>query len=174
MWVRNGHVLPVCVVVNIMAFDQEEKPQETYVIAKNNSDKATVMTTLFSYCSCNEFVQNLGWEAFQALNRAFWTPEPQWLHSLMARSLPSNFLNTNSNQRKSPYGNSVIVDISLIVDRIWKTNKLCLLDLMSGNGNVPSWILPLGLMNYITFPYKSCTVRIVCDSITNGMLLEMH
>ena len=60
MWVRNGHVLPVCMVVSIMAFDQEEKPQETYVIAKNNSDKATVMTTLFSYCSCNEFVQNLG------------------------------------------------------------------------------------------------------------------
>lgn len=66
----------------------------------------TVMTTLFSYCNCNEHVQNLGWEAYQALKWAFWTPEPHWLHSLMARMLPSVFLNTSRNQRKSPYGNS--------------------------------------------------------------------
>lgn len=169
MLVRNGHVLPACRVVSVMAFDQE-KPRETYVIVKNNSDKATVTTTVISYCSCNELVQNLGQKAFQALHRAFWTPEPHWLHSLMARSLPSSFLNTNSDQRKSPYGNPVTVDVSLIVDRIWKTNELYLLDL----GNVPSWILPLDLMNYITFPYKSCTIRFVCDSITNGMSLETY
>lgn len=153
-YVRNGHVLPVFLVVPVTAFDQEEKLQQTYVTGKNNSDKAIVMTTLFSRCSCNGFVQNLGQGAFQALNWAYWTPEPCWLHSLMARSLPSDFLNTHSNQRKSFYGNSATIDISLIVELIWKTKKLYILDLAFGNVNVPSWILPLDLMNYITFPFS--------------------
>lgn len=127
-----------------------------------------VMTTLFSSGSCNEFVQNLVQEAFQALNRAFWTPELHWLHRLLARSLPSDFLNTNSNQRESLYRNSVIADISLIVGHIRKTDKLYLLDLASGNLNSATgsneWpYLPLQIW---------CCQDCLWLNIISGMLLE--
>lgn len=57
------------------------------------------------------------------------------------------------------------------MDSIWKTFKFYLLDLASGNVNISTWISPFDLMHYITLPYKSCLVRIICDSITFGMFI---
>lgn len=151
-------------VVSIMAFDQGEKLQETYVIAKNNNDKAAVMRTLLSYCSCSEFVQNLGWEAFQALSWAFGLLS---LLSTMAETLPSYFWTQTAIKEIHLMGTA------LIVDHIWKFNK------PFGPGtwrdvHVSSWVLWLGPIGFTAFPYKSCAVRIVHALITSGMLLEMH